>query len=221
MSTIDLYLDEAKQLANKHDRKLEYDYKDLNPEILISQVLDMIPILFKDSYIQERQELRTKYAHSIPNIDAIKEICKYSPICEVGSGTGYWAKIIDEHGGQISCIETKEKCYYELEEKSIYYPSQFVDKISEYKEIPKDHSLLMIFPPSSSAGDGSEDMAYNYLKNYQGNTLLYVGENSYGSNGTEDFFDLVRKNYELTKEVAIPRFPEIYDQLWVFKRNKE
>ena len=42
---------------------------------------------------------------AIPNDKAIETICKYSPIIEVGSGRGYWARQIQCSGGVITCLE--------------------------------------------------------------------------------------------------------------------
>jgi len=213
------YLKEAEELAQKYSYKLEYEYEDLNIGGMLESVIGMYTDENFMNFVHDRLDLRMKYAHSIPNKKAIETICEFSPIFEVGSGTGYWANLIDENGGDITCLETKEKNYYKLEEKGLYYPAAFVDNVSSFDSISKYYSLLMIYPPAGTNEDESKNMAYNYLNAYKGEIFLYIGENMFGSNATEEFFGLIDNNWNLIKTIAIPRFHDIYQQLWVYKRK--
>ena len=50
-----------------------------------------------------RQKLVRKFAWAIPDQKAINLCCKYSPLIEIGAGTGYWASLISKQNGKIIC----------------------------------------------------------------------------------------------------------------------
>ena len=52
-----------------------------------------------------RGELVKQYSWAIPNNKAIETIVKYSPIIEIGAGTGYWGRLISKAGGDIVCYD--------------------------------------------------------------------------------------------------------------------
>eukprot|EP00418_Pyrodinium_bahamense_P055203 CAMPEP_0179168408 /NCGR_PEP_ID=MMETSP0796-20121207/82838_1 /TAXON_ID=73915 /ORGANISM="Pyrodinium bahamense, Strain pbaha01" /LENGTH=84 /DNA_ID=CAMNT_0020871165 /DNA_START=1 /DNA_END=251 /DNA_ORIENTATION=+ len=53
-----------------------------------------------------------------------------------------------------------------------------------------DRALLLVYPNPGP-------MAYNCLRNYSGNTLVYVGEGRGGVNGDDAFFDLLGEEWKL------------------------
>ena len=44
-------------------------------------------------------------AFAVPSEEALQLICKYSPLVEMGSGTGYWAKLLQERGADVAPID--------------------------------------------------------------------------------------------------------------------
>jgi hypothetical protein len=62
-------------------------------------------------------------------------------------------------------------------------------------------------------------MAANAVKLYKGRVLLYVGEPKGGVNATDEFFDLLQKDWEVVSTAQMEPFPEGYEQLWVLQRK--
>jgi len=55
--------------------------------------------------LEYRPELIAKYAFSIPVIGILEIIADYSPLVEVGAGTGYWAMCLTEVGAEIDAFD--------------------------------------------------------------------------------------------------------------------
>ena len=166
-------------------------------------------------FLQRRDALREKYSYGIPNEEAIKVICKYSPIWEVGSGTGYWAKLISEQGGQIIASELDGlNRYFPKGNIGEYFPIKILpSEKPDDLDIPSLFTLFICWPPDDSP------MAYEYLNGYRGATFIYVGESKGGCCGTYQFFELLENQWQLERTVAIPQYPHIHDYLAVYKRK--
>jgi len=48
-----------------------------------------------------RSTLVNKYAWAVPDDRSLEIVAKYSPIVEMGAGTGYWAKLLSDRGVDI------------------------------------------------------------------------------------------------------------------------
>lgn len=165
--------------------------------------------LFRDFLLddyRERRRLVQKYAWAIPDQEAIEVIASYFPIVEIGAGTGYWAALIRQLGGEICCYDIKP-------------PEQNWFKVSVgYPEHIKDHSnstLFLCWPPYA------EPMATDCLKLYSGKILLYVGEGHWGCTGDDNFHELLEKEFEEIRCVEIPQWSGLHDYLWVYRRKEQ
>jgi hypothetical protein len=49
----------------------------------------------------ERKSLLSHYAFSIPTADTLTAVARYSPLVEVGAGSGYWARCLSACGADI------------------------------------------------------------------------------------------------------------------------
>jgi hypothetical protein len=89
-----------------------------------------------------------------------------------------------------------------------------------------NRSLLLVYPPCG-------DMAVKVLREYQGDTLIYIGEGRGGVNANVDFFDVLENRIKFKKrkgdkesgewklvhsEDLIP-FPGGFERMYVFKRK--
>ena len=158
-----------------------------------------------------RHELVVKYSWAIPNEEAINVITKYSPVVEIGCGTGYWARLLVENGCEITPVDKYIKNNpYEHEIKWTHILEGDEDELTE---TPSDTNLFLCWPPYD------EPIAYNCLKKFKGKYLIYVGENRGGCTATDDFFDELESNWEKIETVCIPRWAGIHDTLKVYKRK--
>jgi hypothetical protein len=53
----------------------------------------------------ERKSLVSQYAFSIPTADTLAAVARYSPLVEVGAGSGYWARCLSACGADIIAYE--------------------------------------------------------------------------------------------------------------------
>lgn len=155
-------------------------------------------------------ELIREFAWAIPNDKAIKEICKFGSIIEIGAGNGYWANLINKNGNNIVAFDNFST--HQLPNMKKWFNVEYgsYEKIQLYP----NHTLFLCWIPYKN------DLAFNCLKSYTGDYLLYVGEELEGSLNYEDFFNEIFKNWTLTKTIEIPSFGGVFDSLFIYKRNE-
>lgn len=146
-----------------------------------------------------------KFSFAIPNKEAINTIKSYSPIIEIGAGSGYWAKLLSQHGVDIKA--------YDSYPSKIHFP---VEKGGPKKvKENKDRTLFLCYPDLHSS------MAYNCLLNYQqqlkdGKVLILVGEQ--GITADDMFWDGIDNLFlNEIKIVQLPHFPGYTANLHVFR----
>ena len=151
-----------------------------------------------------RHQCTLKYSYAIPNKEAIVTITKYSPIIELGAGTGYWARLLKKNECSIVCYDNKSWGF-----RAKY----FKVKKGSYNVLPryKRHTLFLCWPPYNSS------FAYDCLSRYIGQYFLYIGEANGGCCGCDKFFELLNK-WNLIKEISIPQWNGIHDRLFIYSR---
>jgi hypothetical protein len=73
-------------------------------------------------------------------------------------------------------------------------------------------TLFLCWPPLN------EPMAWESLRLYRGTTVAEIGEARGGCTGSANFWDELEKNWRLTHELPLPRWPGIRDSLRVWQR---
>jgi hypothetical protein len=158
-----------------------------------------------------RRYLVTKFAWAIPNEKAIEVISKYSPIVEIGCGTGYWASLIEQAGATIMPFDKYR------DNNPYKHQRQWTDVYAgDHEVLDKFHrkaNLFLCWPPYD------EPMAYQCVVNFKGEFILYVGEHVGGCTGEDRFFNELRKNWKMVTYVDIPRWEGVYDDLTIYKRK--
>jgi hypothetical protein len=166
--------------------------------IVNATFLDYIKICNKDlSIALKRDEYVKKYAWAIPDDKAIKICKKYLPILEIGAGRGYWASLI---GHDIQCfdIEKYENTYYPIDTKF---------------KMDNSCTLMFCWPPYD------DQMAFDYLKEYTGDTIIYIGEGCGGCTADDQFHDELENSWKEIETYKIPQWPGIHDYLSVWRRK--
>jgi hypothetical protein len=166
---------------------------------------------------RERDELVRKYSWAIPNSKAIRAIAALNkPIIEMGAGKGYWASLLNEYGVTIECFDK----YVVAENGATNQAEAFYKvKVGSYeilkKKKYKDYALMLCWPPFDNK------FAFNCLSTYQGDTLIYIGEDAGGCTGCDKFHDELNKSWELIETISIPCYTGIYDELYIYRRKKD
>lgn len=159
-----------------------------------------------------RNKLVSKYAWAIPNEEALQVLVDYSPIIEIGAGTGYWAYLAKNMGANIICYDNF------LGDENHY--KHFVTWVDVYKgneKILKKHknehrTLFLCWPPYG------DKMAFNCVKFFEGDTIIYIGEGVDGCNGDENYHNHLFNYWKVEKTVGIPQWWGLHDLLTVYKR---
>ena len=168
--------------------------------------------IYSPGHYEKRLELVTKYSWAVPDEEAISTICQYSPVIEIGAGKGYWASLISQMGGEIVAFDyaanKKITTFFQGEK---FYPVRY-GNTKTVKRYP-NHTLFLCWPPYNTP------MAYETLKNYGGEILIYVGE-KHGCTGCKRFGKEISTKWEEINSVDIPKWSYIHDRLYVYRRRK-
>lgn len=170
--------------------------------------------IFIDKFdFRERRKFTSKYSWAIPNEEALKELDKYSPLVEIGAGSGYWAYLAKSRGVKITPYDAF------LGEKNKY--KHFESWVTIHKgdestllKFDKNTNLFLCWPPYDS------DMALNCAKNFKGSFIIYVGEDFGGCNANDEFFYYIENNFEKIGRINIPKWFGIHDYMTIYKRRK-
>ena len=151
-----------------------------------------------------RKRLIKKYAFAIPDKSIIETIVSHSPILEVGAGSGYWAKLIDESGGDIIAFDTMSRTY----QKQWYPINETIADTSQYP----DRTLFLCWPENNSP------MGENAVKNYTGDCVLLIGERQGQCTGNDSMYYHLDNKYTLEDTQCLPNWYGLQDYLFIYKR---
>lgn len=167
---------------------------------------------------KEREAAVQRFAWAIPNLSALQEIARHGSIIELGCGNGYWAWLLRKMGVDIlACDPLAAGAPGSHRDEGT---SAWTEVFPAGPEIlsnaaHRERTLFLCWPPPFSS------MAADCLKLYQGDRLLYVGEEPGGCCGDEEFEELINRDWAVEKRVNIPRWPSpfVKDSLFVYRRK--
>jgi len=167
---------------------------------------------------KEREVAVHRFAWAIPNLNALREIARHGSIIELGSGNGYWAWLLRKMGVNIlACdpLAAGEPDSYRDEGTTAWTEILAAGPEILSAAAHRERTLFLCWPPPFSS------MAADCLKLYQGDRLLYVGEEPGGCCGDEEFEELIKRDWVVEKRVNIPRWPSplVKDLLFVYRRK--
>lgn len=157
------------------------------------------------------------WAWAVPDENAIETLQHYSPIVEIGAGTGYWARLAAEAGADIVAYDSRppvagrKKAVAWAIETGTYFP--VLRGGPGMVRFHQDRTLFLCWPPYG------HNMGADCLRRYEGDRLIYVGENG-GCTANDAFHDGLDKHWEIVKVVAIPQWHGLHDRMFIFKRKE-
>ncbi len=142
-------------------------------------------------YHQLSQQYINRHGWSVPNVIFIKEIVRFIDGCkvlEVGAGTGTWSKILLDNNIQIVAtdIAPPTNTATNVEKMSA------IDAINTYQT----EVLFMSWPLN---------FAYDALKQFKGEKIIYLGEFG-GRSGSTNFFNLLDSDWDRTGMLSTRTF---------------
>lgn len=162
---------------------------------------------------QARNDLVSKYAWAIPSEEALSAIVAFSPLIEIGAGTGYWASLLHMLGADVLCFDTSppETTSNHWHKGATHWHPVNVggpEVISKYPE----RTLFLCWPPYD------DDMAIDCLRAYVGDAVVYIGEGAGGCTGNDAFHDTLSRGFQEEVTVDIPQYHGIHDCLTIYRR---
>lgn len=155
----------------------------------------LISYKFRDKYVK-------KYTWAIPTWEAVKKISSYSPLVEIGAGSGYWASLIQDAGGVCVPFDVDP------------WKHTFCNVLEEGPEVLVNfpqYTLFLCWPPYDAS------MAADCLKYYCGNTVIYIGEGNGGCTGDDLFHEKLEAKYKKVDWFEVPQFYGLHDkgEIWL------
>ena len=161
---------------------------------------------------KDRSDVRRRWAYAIPDAAALDAIVRHAPpagIVEIGAGSGYWAKMINERGVAIICYDNFATDHFGRDMIGHFYPVKHGSSHAAAKH--PNCALFLCWPPISR-------MAAYALRAWQGSTVIYIGEGRGDCTANDEFFNLLDKKFEKIDQVAIPHWSFTHDDMTVWKR---
>ena len=158
-----------------------------------------------------RDDLVHRYAWAIPNEEALNTVAEFSPIVEIGAGTGYWAALLQAKGVDVKPYDISPP----ETGKNAYHSNSWTKVLRGGPEKAASHSertLLLCWPPYGST------MAQESLSHYSGEHVIYVGEWC-GCTADSAFHADLASRFNQVRFVEIPTWNGIHDRLSVWKRK--
>lgn len=165
----------------------------------------------------ERKSLRDQYAFAIPTTETLSIIARYSPLIEIGSGSGYWAMCLASLGADILAYDMYPPCISDPNNisdrnwhfRKSYYTVQKGDELSA--ESHSDRTLFLCWPPPENP------MACRALEAYiksGGHTVIVIGHMKPLSMGDVKFYELLKSLKQIEKKF-IHGWPGIAEEILI------
>lgn len=168
--------------------------------------------------LDKRNDFVTDFSFTIPYYEIVQKVASYSPIVEIGAGSGYWARCLTEAGADVLAYDSfppGEHSPWEWQKGNPWFDDSWYGIIKGDESAAADHperTLFMAWPMPQSP------MAYNALISYMnsgGRTLIYIGDPHPASSGDEHFYKLLYKQREI-ETLDLYSWPGINEKLLIY-----
>jgi hypothetical protein len=162
-----------------------------------------------------RDHFVRRFAWAVPTDEALQAIAKFSPIVEIGAGTGYWAWLL-RRDYNVDILPYDHEPPQNSTENHYRHTRTFVPVLKggprKAKQFPQ-HALFLCWPPYRTS------MADDCVRLYAGKHVIYIGEGHGGCNANDAFFERLEKDFEKIDDIAIPQWNGLHDALTIWKRK--
>jgi hypothetical protein len=163
-----------------------------------------------------RQRMVAHFAWAIPNQEAIAVLLRHAPLIEMGAGTGYWAWLVRQRGGDILAFDR----YPPPDRRNRWHAGerQWTEVQPGGARLLARHpgrTLFLCWPPED------EPMAELCLRSYSGQTLIYAGELPRDVEAAGASLPHPYENWEPIGSVDIPQWESVDDRLMVLQRRAD
>jgi len=184
-----------------------------NPYLREYQTSESVKDRYSLRLYHERESCVKKYSWAIPTDEAIAQLVKYSPIIEIGAGLGYWAALAHIQGCVYDAYDQdiSNKNAYVADDATPWFPVR-EGSIPELADHPGS-TLFLCWP------DYDSSFAFDALKAYKGERVIYVGEGEGGCTGDDAFHERLNRKWNHIGNVELPQWPGIHDFMSIWERK--
>lgn len=180
-----------------------------------------------------REMLTHLYAYAVPNAAALELLGRFSPVIEMGAGTGYWAHMMRERGVDIVAYDVAppspdHKAKNEYHGQLPCWTSVGMGGPELLSHHP-GRTLFLCYPPphhtihpakgasSDAPAAATMDMSLRCLQVYTGKYVVHVGEWD-GTTGSTAFQDALMGSFVVVERVGLPNWGNTAYDLTVWRR---
>lgn len=167
-------------------------------------------LLARSNSYNVRSFMTERTSWAVPTDAAIDLIASYSPLIEIGAGSGYWAWMLEQAGADILAFDFKPNKKNDWMDGETFWIKVNHGNAGTIKRYP-DRTLMLCWPPMTG-------MASTCLDRYQGEFLIYIGEHAHGCCCDLRFFNKLERQFERIEERFLPTWPGTHDYLSIWKR---
>ena len=170
-----------------------------------------ITIARNSLYTVLQTEYRENYGYSIVDkhsLELIKNHIIGKKTLEINCGKGFWTCCLRLLGCDVVATDL-------ITQDSFWIPVEQLDAVSAVEKYNDKCSVLLCSWP-----DYNMDYAYEALRRFTGDTIIYIGEGKSGNCATDSFFDYLTQNYQkLEIENTLQSWPFVNDSLSIYKKK--
>jgi len=160
-----------------------------------------------------RQQLITKYGFAILHGPAIEAMRPYTPLLEIGAGSGYWSHELQKNSIDIIATDPGTGTYGFWRDngleagrwKDLYTNIETIDCYEAIRKYP-NRNLLTVWP------DYDEPWAYEAIRMFTGKTVIYMGEGYGNATADDQFHEYLDAEFSNQVLVPMPHFWGNYDR---------
>lgn len=174
--------------------------------------VDQMHTAWERAFHARRQAIE-RWAFAVPSPAVLELIAGYSPIVELGAGTGYWADQLRRAGADVVAYDVMADRWGKWFPGGLVAPVEQggVERLAEHG----DRTLLMVWP---FMDDMAVDGALAHAR-AGGRRVVYVGEGPGGCTASIEFFELMDEQYHEIASMPVPQWEGIHDHLTVYERQ--
>lgn len=169
-----------------------------------------------DAY-RMRPILVKKYAYSIPDDEALDLVARYSAngLLDPLAGSGYWGWLLEQMGVRVKLSDRSpggpdgDSTWHD----SRYITIEKMDALDSVRTYRDYDTLMLSWVPYQS------DIGERVLEEFDGSTVILIGEGRGGCCGTDGLFDLLARDWAGVEKRALPQWPGLHDWIWTFVRK--
>jgi hypothetical protein len=170
-----------------------------------------LTIAYHPYYLDLRTNYIEKYGWSLIDqcsLETIKTNTIGQKILDIGTGTGHWPFCLNLIGCDVIATDS-------MLQDSSWVSIEKLDAVSAVEKYNGVCSVLFCSWP-----EYNKDYAFEALRQFTGDTVIYIGEGKTGCCATDSFFDHLTQYFQkMNIENTLQSWPQSNDHLSIYKKK--